>query len=245
MAHVPFISVVDGLDMGYRAASILGKIFGDKSKKTPGEEPHPRTTSFSDEALVLQLDNAIIQLYQQEGPQYIYALRLVRQNLEPKELERWRKVLLAMEVPEVTETPVASHKITRKRFPQQVLNQRRRGGTPQPQDTEEDEWKYGDPVKKSAAFTVNDPRIQHLVHVAKLVLGEADVAEGIVVAMNYLEYAIFVEDKVLEDLFKKALAGGKVILSSVEHAWLRALLGSEVYDEIGRRYPNPPDQESK
>lgn len=142
--------------------------------------------TFDDEAIQAALDTTLYSI----DPLCLEKVQKVRAALEPHQRDRWRKVITTLKLTEKFEAFVVSERTAKTNgsdtdqvIDPQTQSQRRR--TPGKQAREETTRTF-DRRKRDYEYTAEDPRVQHLVFIGKLVSNEIDETLGIAKAKNYL-----------------------------------------------------------
>lgn len=133
----------------------------------------------NDEAIQFAIDAALRKL--PGGKQHISNIQAVREALEPHQQTDWRKNLGSLILTERFEHGMASETITRGGRG----NQQQAGAAPAQGGQEKVERKF-ERRPRDYELTADDPRVQHLVLVSKIVSAEATPAQGVAKAKAYL-----------------------------------------------------------
>ncbi|MFZ3031690.1 MAG: hypothetical protein WA082_01520 [Candidatus Moraniibacteriota bacterium] len=132
----------------------------------------------NDEAIQFAVDAAVRKL--PGGKQHIQNIQAVREALESHQQTDWRKNLGTLELTERFEHVMASETITRGgRGNQQA------GAAPAQGGQEKIERKF-ERRPHDYELTADDPRVQHLVLVSKIVSAEVTPEQGVAKAKEYL-----------------------------------------------------------
>lgn len=192
----------------------------------------------SDEAIQAFLDEALVRVKGADGVRYLTAIQKVRDTLEPHQKERWRKVIGKMKLTEKFESFTVSETITGgdDQQGQQAQDVRRRAAAQlqQPKQGKGKTERKFDRRPRDYEGTVEDPRVQHLILVADLVMSENDENVGVEKARRYLFSGDYITEKTLTQQTKeKAAKVTEAAISGVHDVSLSAMLG-ERYDRINR-----------
>ncbi len=214
---------------------IMGRFMGGHKQPNPatggGQPDEPlkqQTTSIlkprNDEAIQLAVDAALRKL--PDGVQHVANVQAVRAALEPHQQTDWRKNMGSLELTERFEHVMASETITRGGRGNQ---QQAAGAAAQPgQGGQERIERRFERRPLDYEYTKDDPRVQHLVLVSKIISGEATPELGVAKATAYLLSA---------GLISKQSPSQKV--AAAKDASVRGLyqatLGRPAYDEVQRR----------
>lgn len=169
--------------------AVRGAFGGGETTKIEQQTSQDLVPSLDDEAIQASLDAALEKLYLND--KYLAEIRKVRAALEPHQLERWRKVIgkitltekfANVVVSEKTTEPVGTVSATDDQDGQNALSMRKRQGSDQEdnQNARNQRQSARRPQAKTSEvhykreridyeLTVDDPRIVHLVLVAKIV----------------------------------------------------------------------------
>lgn len=170
---------------------VMGRFMGGAHKSPPsttgdsGQSEAPlkqQTTSIlkprNDEAIQLAVDAALRQL--PDGETYIRNIQAVRDDLESHQQTDWRKNLGTHELTERFAVMITTKTITRGGN----RGQTNQAGANQPQGGQERTEYKRERFPVDYELTADDPRVQHLVLVSKIV--SADAVAGVARAKAYL-----------------------------------------------------------
>lgn len=186
-----------GLELGWEAiqTTILPYLLGRFKARantpppttgggTPEAPLQQQTTSVlkprNDEAIQFAVDATLRKM--RGGEEHVRNIQAVREALEPHQQSDWRENLGTLTLTERFEHVMASETITRGNAGGQQ-NQAAAGQPPRGQERIERKFERR-PIDYE--YTENDPRVQHLVLVSKVVSGERTVKRGVVKAKAYL-----------------------------------------------------------
>lgn len=169
---------------------VMGRFMGGGHKTpSPTGEGQPeaplkqQTTSIlkprNDEAIQFAVDAALRKV--KDGEQHVKNIQAVRVALDPHQQTDWRKNLGTHELTERFEHVMASETITRGGRG----NQQQAGVAPAQGGQEKIERKF-ERRPRDYELTDDDPRVQHLVLVSKIVSAEATLDLGVDQAKAYL-----------------------------------------------------------
>ncbi len=169
---------------------VMGRFMGGGHKTpSPTGEGQPeaplkqQTTSIlkprNDEAIQFAVDAALRKV--EDGEQHVKNIQAVRMALEPHQQTDWRKNLGTHELTERFEHVMASETITRGGRG----NQQQAGVAPAQGGQEKIERRF-ERRPRDYELTDDDPRVQHLVLVSKIVSAEATLDLGVAQAKAYL-----------------------------------------------------------
>ncbi len=195
---------------------LLKGIVPDSTKDEPltQQKPSNLIPSYDDEAIAAALDTALYTLKGVEGAAYLGWIEQVRAELLPHQRERWRKVYGNIVLTERHENRVCSEKTNR-------VEASAKGPA---RDESSKEYKR---EAKDYEYTLEDPRLQHLVVVAEMVRDH-----GVAKAKRYLLESDFVLEKSLFEQGKGELGSLKDSgMEKLSRASYSLFLGKE-YEEI-------------
>jgi len=169
---------------------VMGRFMGGGHKApSPTGEGQPeaplkqQTTSIlkprNDEAIQFAVDAALRKV--EGGKQHVKNIQAVRVALDPHQQTDWRKTLGTHELTERFEHVMASETITRGGRG----NQQQAGVAPAQGGQEKIERRF-ERRPRDYELTADDPRVQHLVLVSKIVSAEATLDLGVAQAKAYL-----------------------------------------------------------
>lgn len=171
--------------------------------------------SYDDEAISAALDAALSEL---KGDVYLRRIKELRATLKPHQRDRWRKVYGTIKLTERHEDVLSSKKHTKVEASAK--------GAAREDTTEEYQRRQRD-----YEYTLEDPRLQHLILVANMVRDR-----GLSFAKQYLIDSDFALEKSLAEQTKEKLdelktaAGKKLTATSYS-----LFLGSDEYDKVVNR----------
>lgn len=179
--------------------------------------------SYDDEAISAALDAALNEL---KGDVYLRQIKELRATLKPHQRDRWRKVYGTIKLTERHEDALSSRKHTKVEASAK--------GAAREDSTEEYQRRQRD-----YEYTLEDPRLQHLILVANMAL-EHDLS----FAKQYLIDSDFALEKSLAEQTKEKLdelrtaAGKKLTAASYS-----LFLGSDEYDKVLKRNAGKTQEE--
>lgn len=179
--------------------------------------------SYDDEAISAALDAALVQ---HKGQEYLDRIKEVRAILKPHQRERWRKVYGSIKLTERHEDTLSSRKHTK------VEVSTKEGAR---EDTTEEYQRR----QRDYEYTLEDPRLQHLIIVAEMTRDhDAETAKAYLINSDFaLEKSIAEQAKEKLDELKTS-AGKKLTAASYSF-----FLGSDGYDEVANRTTGRPQEE--
>ncbi len=215
---------------------VMGRFMGGHKAPNPatgggGQPDEPlkqQTTSLlkprNDEAIQFAVDAALRKL--PGGEQHVANVQAVRAALEQHQQTDWRKNIGSLELTERFEHVMATETITRGGRGNQ---QQAAGAAAQPgQGGQEQIKRTFERRPLDYEYTKDDPRVQHLVLVSKIVSGEATPELGVAKATKYLLSAGLI---VKQSPAQRVAAARDASVRGLYHA----TLNTPVQDEIKRR----------
>lgn len=184
----------------WEALKGISGLFGSKGLEDTLTQQTASTIvpTLDDEAIQAALDTTLYSI----DPQYLEKVQKVRAALEPHQRDRWRKVIATLKLTEKFEAFVVSERTAKTNgsntdqvIDPQTQGQRRR--TPPGKQAREETTRTFDRRKRDYEYTAEDPRVQHLVFIGKLVANETDEELGITKAKSYLLSAGMILEKSL------------------------------------------------
>lgn len=202
---------------------LIGRFMGRKDTPThpsgeggKTEEPlKQQTTSVlnprNDEAIQLAIDAALTKV--PGGLAHLHNVQAVRVVLEPHQREDWRKNIGTLLLTERFEHVLASETITRGNAGGQNQSQAAAGQPPRGQEKIERKFERR-PLDYE--WTAQDPRVQHLVLVSKVVSSETTLKKGVAKARAYLLSAgLIAEQSPTEKAAASAKKGEGMVASAI------------------------------
>lgn len=194
------------------------------SKETPLEQQMPSDLipSYDDEAISAALDATLAK---EKGLEYLDRIKAVRANLQPHQRDRWRKVYGTIKLTERHENATSSRKHTKVEASAK--------GPAREDSTEEYQRRQRD-----YEYTLEDPRLQHLVLVSEMARDQ-----GVDEAVAYLIISDFaLEKSIAEQAKEKIGALKKAGEEKLTRGAYSLFLGDE-YDRICEQNQGKPMDE--
>lgn len=193
-------------------------------KEDPLEQQVPSglLPGYDDDAVMAALDATLVK---ERGQEYLNRITAVRAKLEPHQRSRWRKVYTTIKLTERHEDVLCSRKRTK-------VEASPKG--PAREDSTEEYQR----LQRDYEYTLEDPRLQHLILVSEMVRDQ-----GVEAAVEYLIASDFALEKSVtqqatEKLSELKKAGGE----KLRRGAYRLFLGDE-YEKIFEQNPGKPMEE--